>query len=149
MGLRNRVLHLSAGVRGAYPVFCHPVIVKHCCTCSSDVGVSGLLLGGGLSYLSPSSGFACDTYRSLDVVLPSGELITVTGTNAYSDLFRALKGGGSRFGIVTRYEVQAIHVGTAADKTWFGGTILVRLLLDLFYSYFGDYVAAYSLFFLF
>jgi len=35
-----------------------------------------------------------------------------------------LKGGGSRFGIVTRYEVQAIHVGTAADKTWYGGIIL-------------------------
>ena len=85
------------------------------------------MLGGGLSFLSPAHGFACDNYRAIDVVLPSGELITATRTNQYSDLFRALKGGGSRFGIVTRFEVNAIHTGTSVDKTWFGGTILVSL----------------------
>jgi len=85
------------------------------------------LLGGGLSYLSPAHGFGCDNYRSLDVVLPSGELVTATKTNQYSDLFRALKGGGSRFGIVTKFEIHAIHSGTAADKTWYGGTITVHL----------------------
>lgn len=95
------------------------------CNHSSDVGASGLLLGGGLSYLSPAWGYACDSYRSLQVVLTSGALVTATATNQYKDLFRALKGGGSRFGIVTSYEVQAIHVGTAADKTWYGGSILV------------------------
>ncbi|KAF9506681.1 hypothetical protein BS47DRAFT_1367195 [Hydnum rufescens UP504] len=87
------------------------------------VGFSGLALGGGLSFLSPSQGWACDRFRSLDVVLTNGRLITATRTNEYSDLFTALKGGGSRFGIVTRYEVDAIHVGTAADKTYWGGTI--------------------------
>ncbi|KAF9509516.1 hypothetical protein BS47DRAFT_1349197 [Hydnum rufescens UP504] len=89
----------------------------------NTVGFSGLALGGGLSYLSPSQGWACDRFRSLDVVLTNGRLVTATRTNEYSDLFTALKGGGSRFGIVTRYEVDAIHVGTAADKTYWGGTI--------------------------
>ncbi|KAF9519061.1 hypothetical protein BS47DRAFT_1337625 [Hydnum rufescens UP504] len=87
------------------------------------VGFSGLALGGGLSFLSPSQGWACDRFRSLDVVLTNGRLVTATATNEYSDLFTALKGGGSRFGIVTRYEVDAIHVGTAADKTYWGGSI--------------------------
>ncbi|KAF9506684.1 hypothetical protein BS47DRAFT_1399293 [Hydnum rufescens UP504] len=87
------------------------------------VGFSGLALGGGLSFLSPSQGWACDRFRSLDVVLTNGRLVTATRTNEYSDLFTALKGGGSRFGIVTRYEVDAIHVGTAADKTYWGGSI--------------------------
>ncbi|KAF9513326.1 hypothetical protein BS47DRAFT_1393421 [Hydnum rufescens UP504] len=87
------------------------------------VGFSGLALGGGLSFLSPSQGWACDRFRSLDVVLTNGQLVTATRTNEYSDLFTALKGGGSRFGIVTRYEVDAIHVGTAADKTYWGGSI--------------------------
>ncbi|KAF9512461.1 hypothetical protein BS47DRAFT_1363136 [Hydnum rufescens UP504] len=87
------------------------------------IGFSGLALGGGLSFLSPSQGWACDRFRSLDVVLTDGRLVTATGTNEYSDLFTALKGGGSRFGIVTRYEVDAIHVGTAADKTYWGGSI--------------------------
>ena len=82
-------------------------------------------MGGGLSFLSPAHGFSCDTYQSLDVVLPSGQFVTATRTNKYSDLFRALKGGGSRFGIVTKYVVKAIHTGTAADKTWYGGSITV------------------------
>ena len=83
------------------------------------------MLGGGLSYLSPAHGFACDNYHSLDVVLPSGKLVIATRTNKYSDLFKALKGGGSRFGIVTKFEVKAIHTGTTADKTWYGGSIVV------------------------
>ncbi|KIM77618.1 hypothetical protein PILCRDRAFT_615179 [Piloderma croceum F 1598] len=90
----------------------------------TGVGVSGLLLGGGLSYLSSAHGFACDNYRAIDVVLPSGELVTATRTNQYSDLLRALKGGGSRFGIATRFEVNAIHTGTSADKIWFGGSVI-------------------------
>jgi hypothetical protein len=60
------------------------------------------------------------------VVLTNGEFVTATATNKYSDLFKALKGGGSRFGIVTRFEVDAIHVGTAADKNFWGGQVNVR-----------------------
>ncbi|KAJ7827450.1 FAD-binding domain-containing protein [Mycena leptocephala] len=63
-----------------------------------DVG-TGLLLGGGLSWLSPSQGYAADTLKELDVVLVTGKMVTATATNEYSDLFRALKGGGNRFGI--------------------------------------------------
>lgn len=57
----------------------------------SDVG-SGLLLGGGLSYLSAEYGLGSDNFVSLEVVLPSGELVTATRHNEYSDLFWALKG---------------------------------------------------------
>ncbi|KAJ7684279.1 FAD-binding domain-containing protein [Mycena polygramma] len=89
----------------------------------SDVG-TGLLLGGGLSWLGPSQGYAADTFKELDVVLVTGQLVTATATNRYSDLFRALKGGGNRFGIVTRYEVHAAHTGTANDKPYFGGQIV-------------------------
>ncbi|KAJ7628455.1 hypothetical protein FB45DRAFT_918330 [Roridomyces roridus] len=88
-----------------------------------DIG-TGLLLGGGLSYLAASQGYSADTFMEVDVVLVNGELVTATATNKYSDLFRALKGGGNRFGIVTRYELQAIHTGTEEDSEWFGGLIL-------------------------
>ncbi|PPQ79462.1 hypothetical protein CVT25_002624 [Psilocybe cyanescens] len=88
-----------------------------------DVG-TGLLLGGGLSYLSGEYGFSSDSYVELDVVLVTGKLVTANATNQFSDLFRALKGGANRFGIVTRYEVQAIHTGTNSSKDWFGGLIL-------------------------
>ncbi|KAJ7829978.1 hypothetical protein B0H14DRAFT_2808275 [Mycena olivaceomarginata] len=85
-----------------------------------DVG-TGLLLGGGISFLSPSQGYAADNFKALDVVLVNGEMVTATASNKYSDLFRALKGGGNRFGIVTRYELIAVHTGTKDDKPFFGG----------------------------
>jgi hypothetical protein len=50
----------------------------------------------------------------------TGELVTATATNEYADLFRALKGGANRFGIVTRYEVYAVHTDTKNDTNWFG-----------------------------
>jgi hypothetical protein len=89
----------------------------------SDVG-TGLLLGGGISFLAPQVGYSTDTMREVDVVLVTGQIVTATATNAYSDLFRALKGGANRFGIVTRYVVDAIPTGTKADKTWYGGQLV-------------------------
>ncbi|KAF7329797.1 FAD-binding protein [Mycena kentingensis (nom. inval.)] len=87
-----------------------------------DVG-TGLLLGGGLSWLSPAHGYACDMFKSLDVVLVNGTLVTATATNQHADLFRALKGAGNRLGIVTRYELYPVHTGTNDVKEWFGGTL--------------------------
>ncbi|EEB89324.1 hypothetical protein MPER_12588 [Moniliophthora perniciosa FA553] len=84
---------------------------------------SGFLLGGGISFLSPSRGWGADNYRELDVVLVNGTVVTANANNDYKDLFKALKGGGNRFGIVTRYEVDAYHSGTQDDKRWFGGVI--------------------------
>lgn len=59
-------------------------------------------------------------FVSLDVVLVNGTLITATVDNEYADLFKALKDGANRFGIVIRYEVQAVHTGRAEDKRWWG-----------------------------
>ncbi|KAJ3781909.1 FAD-binding domain-containing protein [Lentinula aff. detonsa] len=73
----------------------------------SNVG-TGLLLGGGLSYLSPSQGYAADNYVSVDVVLVDGTLVTATASNQYADLFKALKGGGNRFGIYPNSSVEAL-----------------------------------------
>ncbi|EEB94433.1 hypothetical protein MPER_06755, partial [Moniliophthora perniciosa FA553] len=63
---------------------------------------SGFLLGGGISFLSPSRGWGADNYRELDVVLVNGTVVTANANNEHKDLFKALKGGGNRFGIVTR-----------------------------------------------
>ncbi|KAI3607893.1 isoamyl alcohol [Moniliophthora roreri] len=89
----------------------------------SDVG-TGLLLGGGLSFLSPRHGLGCDTYLELDVVLVDGTLVTATEDNEYKDLFKALKGGANRFGVVTRYEVKAVRTGTKDERGWFGGMVI-------------------------
>ncbi|KAJ7053070.1 hypothetical protein C8F01DRAFT_560532 [Mycena amicta] len=88
-----------------------------------DVG-TGLLLGGGISFLSPGQGYAADNFIAVDVVLVDGTLVTATATNKYSDLFKALKGGANRFGIATRYEVRAVHVGTPQETPFFGGRLV-------------------------
>ncbi|KXN81968.1 Bifunctional solanapyrone synthase [Leucoagaricus sp. SymC.cos] len=88
---------------------------------------TGLLLGGGISYLAPENGWSTDGITEMDVVLVNGQQVTATATNRYSDLFRALKGGGSRFGIVTRFEVEPVRLGRSTDKNWYGGIVLVTV----------------------
>ncbi|KAI1465215.1 FAD binding domain-containing protein [Daldinia caldariorum] len=71
-----------------------------------DVGVGGFLLGGGNSFFSGRVGFGCDTVKNFEVVLANGTVINANST-ANSDLWRALKGGSSNYGIVTRYDIEA------------------------------------------
>lgn len=71
------------------------------------VGVGGLLLGGGTSFFSGRVGFGCDSVVNYEVALTNGSIINANKTTN-ADLWRALKGGGSNFGIVTRYDLQTI-----------------------------------------
>ncbi|KAH7374575.1 hypothetical protein B0T11DRAFT_344258 [Plectosphaerella cucumerina] len=72
-----------------------------------SVGVGGFFLGGGTSYFTGTKGFGCDTVVNYEIVLANG---TIANANKSSnpDLWRALKGGGSNFGIVTRFDVEAL-----------------------------------------
>ncbi|KAF3764432.1 FAD-binding domain-containing protein [Cryphonectria parasitica EP155] len=69
------------------------------------VGVGGLLLGGGLSNHTCRVGLACDQVVNYEVVLADGSIVNANETTN-EDLFRALKGGGNNFGIVTRFDIQ-------------------------------------------
>ncbi|KAL8295551.1 hypothetical protein RB597_009305 [Gaeumannomyces tritici] len=72
-----------------------------------QVGVSGLTLGGGISYFSNRRGWACDNVRAFEVVLSSGRVVVATPAR-HPDLFWALRGGGgSHFGLVTRFDLEA------------------------------------------
>ncbi|CAI4215036.1 unnamed protein product [Parascedosporium putredinis] len=59
---------------------------------AADVGVSGLILGGGISYFSGRRGWACDNVRAFEVVLASGKIVKASATEN-KDLFWALRGG--------------------------------------------------------
>ena len=73
---------------------------------------TGLALGGGLSFLSGQYGMAVDSFRELEVVLPSGDIVTASATKN-PDLFFACKGGGGNaYGVVTKYTVQSRPAGT-------------------------------------
>ncbi|CAE7117521.1 unnamed protein product [Rhizoctonia solani] len=70
----------------------------------STVGVSGFLLGGGLSFLMQKEGFAANS-----IVLANGTVATITAESA-GDLFKALKGGSGNFGIATSFTLQTYPV---------------------------------------
>ncbi|KAF2875853.1 hypothetical protein BDV95DRAFT_283707 [Massariosphaeria phaeospora] len=82
------------------------------------VGVTGLTLGGGFSFFTSRYGFVCDTVFNFEVVLASGEVVNANNTTN-ADLFRALKGGGNNFGIVTQVDLQTFPQG----DFWGGMTV--------------------------
>ncbi|KAK8078300.1 fad binding domain containing protein [Apiospora saccharicola] len=83
-----------------------------------DIGVGGLTLGGGLSFLSNEYGLVCDNVASFDVVTASGLIINASPTQ-HPDLFWALRGGGNNFGIVVGFHYQTKPL--PGDQL-FGGT---------------------------
>ncbi|KAB8217744.1 hypothetical protein BDV33DRAFT_176750 [Aspergillus novoparasiticus] len=65
------------------------------------VGVPGFVFGGGISYYSNLHGWGIDNLVSVDIVLATGETVTVNSSD-HLDLFKAIRGGGAHnFGIVT------------------------------------------------
>ncbi|KIV99775.1 uncharacterized protein PV09_08581 [Verruconis gallopava] len=71
-----------------------------------EVGVSGLLLGGGLSYLSGQYGWAANNVLEFEVVLSNGTIVKASETEN-PDLWAALRGGGADFGFVTNFKLRA------------------------------------------
>jgi len=73
---------------------------------SGDVGVGGIITGGGLGYLSRVHGVTVDSVLSAEVVLADGRIV-VASAQSEPDLFWAIRGGGGNFGVVTRLQFQA------------------------------------------
>ena len=67
---------------------------------SPDVGVTGYVLGGGLSFYAREHGLAANHVLAIDVVTADGEHRRVH-PGQEPDLFWALRGGGGNFGVVT------------------------------------------------
>ncbi|KAI8623063.1 hypothetical protein F5Y19DRAFT_404986 [Xylariaceae sp. FL1651] len=72
-----------------------------------NVGVAGLILGGGYSYLSGEFGTAADNVKNFEVVLSNGSIVNANSVEN-SDLFWALKGGGPNFGILTGFNMHTM-----------------------------------------
>ncbi|KAF2500909.1 FAD-binding domain-containing protein [Lophium mytilinum] len=73
---------------------------------NKDVGVSGLLLGGGHPLINSLTGLAADNIQSAEVVLLCYPWVVKASQTQNSHLFRALKGGLTNFGIVTSFELK-------------------------------------------
>jgi FAD/FMN-containing dehydrogenase len=78
-----------------------------------DTGVAGLVLGGGIGWLSGLAGFTCDNLLRAELVTAAGERV-VAGPDGDPDLLWALRGGGGNFGIATTftYRLQPLEMVT-------------------------------------
>lgn len=72
---------------------------------------SGLVLGGGLGWLSGKYGATCDNLLAARVITADRQTVAVDA-NTNQDLFWAIRGGGGNFGIATSFEYQ-LHPVTA------------------------------------
>jgi FAD/FMN-containing dehydrogenase len=74
---------------------------------SEDVGIGGLVLGGGVAIVSRALGLTCDSLVETDIVISDGTTLTCSQT-ANADLFWACRGGGGgNFGVNTSFTFQA------------------------------------------
>ncbi|KIJ44595.1 hypothetical protein M422DRAFT_251874 [Sphaerobolus stellatus SS14] len=72
----------------------------------SGVGVAGLSLGGGYSWITQKYGLGIDNIVSYELVTPNAQILTVTA-QSHPDIFFGLRGGGNNFGIVTAFVLKA------------------------------------------
>ena len=76
----------------------------------STTGIAGLTLGGGLGWLMPKYGLALDNLRSVELVMADGS-VRRASREENPDLFWAVRGGGSNFGIAASLEYDLHPVG--------------------------------------
>jgi FAD/FMN-containing dehydrogenase len=93
-----------------------------------DTGIAGLTLGGGISFLVASEGFACDALVGAELVTASGEVVEVDEERE-PELLWALRGGGGNFGVVTRFRYRLADVTQiAGGRIGFHGNGVARVL---------------------
>ena len=80
------------------------------CGSSSDVGVVGYTLGGGLGSLGRKYGFAADAVRAVEIVTADGRQRTLSA-DSEPELFWAVRGGKGNVGIVTALEIELVPIG--------------------------------------
>ncbi|KAH7371499.1 hypothetical protein BKA66DRAFT_590837 [Pyrenochaeta sp. MPI-SDFR-AT-0127] len=76
---------------------------------NTAVGISGLTLGGGYTLFSQLNGLVTDNIANFEVVLGNSSIVNANATSNV-DLYRALRGGGNNFGIITRFDMKTSPV---------------------------------------
>jgi FAD/FMN-containing dehydrogenase len=84
----------------------------------SHTGVAGLTLSGGMGWLTPRQGLSCDNLLAATLVTADGRVVTASEDDE-PDLFWALRGAGTNFGVVTELVFQLHEVDPMAHLGFF------------------------------
>ncbi|KAK7730828.1 hypothetical protein SLS57_001663 [Botryosphaeria dothidea] len=100
------------------------------------VGVSGFVLGGGISFFGNQYGWASSNVAQYDCVLANGTVINAKADNEHADLFWALRGGGNSFAIVTAFHLKTVPLPTfAVGSVNYAETVSGEEFLDSVYNF--------------
>jgi FAD/FMN-containing dehydrogenase len=98
----------------------HPAVQEHGLAVPTGVvtetGIAGLTLGGGLGWITRKYGTSSDNLLRAEIVTADGSVITAS-EDEHSDLFWAIRGGGTCPGVITSFEFRAYEVGPDVDVT--------------------------------
>jgi UDP-N-acetylenolpyruvoylglucosamine reductase len=87
---------------------------------SSNVGVTGYTLGGGMGWLARLYGLAANSVTAVEIVTPDGRLVRADADHE-ADIFWAVRGGGGSVGVVTALEMTLYPVSELyAGALFFG-----------------------------
>ncbi|BDZ47136.1 FAD-binding oxidoreductase [Naasia aerilata] len=135
LDLENRLVRVGAGTQWKEVL---DTVTPHglaaLCGSSPEVGVVGFVLGGGMGPIARSYGFAADHVESIEIVTPAQGLVHASPTEN-PELFWALRGGKTGFGVVT-----AVTLDVFPIETIYGGGLYfdepdVKKVLDTFASW--------------
>jgi FAD/FMN-containing dehydrogenase len=108
----RRLARVAAGTRWAEVVAATvPHGLAPLSGASSQVGVMGYTLGGGISHLSREFGFAADLVTAVTMVTADGEIRRVDA-GSDPELFWAVRGGKGNFGVATEIEFGLVPVAS-------------------------------------
>jgi FAD/FMN-containing dehydrogenase len=72
---------------------------------SGSVGLGGITLAGGIGFLARKNGLTIDDLLAAELVTADGEVVEVS-EDSEPDLFWAIRGGESNFGVATRFKLR-------------------------------------------
>ena len=128
----RRTASVGAGVRWAEVIAAAaPYGLTGVSGSSSSVGVVGYSLGGGMGSLGRQYGFGADQVVSVELVTADGRIRHVDAQTD-RDLFWAVRGGKSNFGVVTALEIGLVPVVTIYGGAVFFDAASVRDVLHSF-----------------